>query len=74
MELSLTAEQESKLDALARSTGRGREELVRDALDRLLDHDGWFREQVRIGLAQLERGEFVEDEEVRARVDRILSP
>ncbi len=68
MDVSLSAEQETKLGFLAQSTGRDQDDLVREAVDRFLDHDRWFREQVQIGVDQLERGEFVEDEEVRARV------
>ena len=40
----------------------------------MLAYNPWFREQVQVGLDQIERGEFVEDEEVRARIERIFQP
>ena len=47
-------------------------EAVRKARDGGPDHDRWIREQVKVGLDQLERGESVDDDEVRARVDQIF--
>ena len=34
--------------------------------------DDWFKEQVQIGVDQIARGEFVEEEEMDARVERML--
>jgi predicted transcriptional regulator len=39
-----------------------------------LKHDQWFRQQVQIGLDQLDRGEFIEHDEVVARIERLLRP
>jgi hypothetical protein len=41
----------------------GIEELV----ETYVDHDQWFRQEVEKGLAQLDRGEFIEHDEVMAR-------
>ena len=72
MEVHLTPHQESRLNELAIATGRGTEELVQEAVDRLLAYNNWFKEQVQLGLDQINRGEFVEDEEVRARIERMF--
>lgn len=40
--------------------------------DKRDQHDEWFRRAVKKGLAQLDRGEFVEHDEVIARIDTIL--
>ncbi|HEV8415479.1 MAG TPA: hypothetical protein VGQ49_17960 [Bryobacteraceae bacterium] len=54
------------------ATGRRADELVQEAIDNLLAYNQWFREEVEIGLAQVRQGELVEDEEVRARIERII--
>jgi predicted transcriptional regulator len=72
MEVHLTPHQESRLNELATATGRGTEELVQEAVDRLIAYNNWFKEQVQVGLDQINRGELVEDEEVRAGIERMF--
>jgi len=72
MEVHLTQDQLEQLNKLASSTGRGADELVREAIENLLAYDEWFRKEVEIGLADVRQGELVEDEEVRARINRIV--
>ena len=72
MEVHLPQNQESQLNDLAVRTGRGTDELVQEAVARLLAHDEWFKEQVQVGIDQIKRGEFIEEEEMDARVERML--
>jgi predicted transcriptional regulator len=72
MEVHLLESQEVQLNELAARTGRGTDELVREAVAKLLSHEHWFSEQVQIGLDQIQRGEFIEEEEMDARVERML--
>ena len=72
MEVHLTQDQLEQLNKLASSTGRGADELVREAIENLLAYNEWFRKEVEIGLAEVRQGELVEDEEVRARINRIV--
>jgi predicted transcriptional regulator len=72
MEVSLPQNQESELNELALKTRRGTDELVREAVERLLAHNQWFKEQVQVGIDQIARGEFIEEEEMDARVERML--
>ena len=72
MEVHLTPDQLEQLDKLAASTGRRADELVQEAIDNLLAYNEWFSKEVEIGLAQVRQGELVEDEDVRARIDRIV--
>jgi len=72
MEVHLPHNQETQLNDLATRTGRGTDELVQEAVARLLAHDEWFKEQVQIGIDQFNRGEFIEEEEMDARVERML--
>ena len=74
MEVHLTPNQEARLNELAATTGRRTDELVQEAVDRLLAYNNWFKEQVQVGLDQIKRGEFVEDEKVRARIERMFQP
>jgi predicted transcriptional regulator len=45
--------------------------LVKDAALRLLE-DARFRAAVRVGIAQADRGEFIEEEEMDARFEEML--
>ena len=70
MELHLTAEAEAKLNALAQRTQRGADELLEEAVDHLVAYNEWFEQKVREGLADIERGDLVPDEEVRAWLEQ----
>jgi predicted transcriptional regulator len=72
MEVHLPPDQEIQLRELAATTGRGTDDLVQEAVARLLAHNEWFKQQVQVGLDQIARGEFIEEEEMDARVERML--
>lgn len=72
MQVHFTPEQEAQLAQIAISVGTDAERLVKDAALRLLEEDADFRSAVREGIAQAERGEFIEEEEMDARVKQIL--
>lgn len=72
MEVHFTPEQEAQLAQIAASTGTDPEVLVKDAAMRLLQEDARFRAAVREGLAQADRGEFIEEEEMDARFEQML--
>jgi predicted transcriptional regulator len=72
MEVHLPQEQQAEIDRLAAETGRSPDELVQEAVARLLAHNEWFKQQVQIGLDQIDRGEFIDEQEMDARVARML--
>lgn len=72
MEVHLPQQQEAQLRALASQTGRGTDDLVREAVSQLLAYNEWFQTQVQIGIDQVARGEFIDEEEMDARVERLL--
>src|SRR5258708_25331652 len=72
MEILLTPEKEAKLNQLAARSGKNTTELVQEAVDRLLDYECWFIQEVEKGLAQAARGELIEHEEVVARIEKRL--
>jgi predicted transcriptional regulator len=45
-----------------------------DPSDRYLDDEASFLAAVERGIAAAERGEFIEEEEMDARVERMLNP
>jgi predicted transcriptional regulator len=72
MEVHFTPEQEAQLSQIASKEGTDAERLVLNAALRLLEEDARFRAAVREGIAQADRGEFVEEQEMHARLDQML--
>ncbi len=72
MEVHFTPEQEAQLSQIASHAGTDTERLVKDAALRLLEQDARFRGAVREGIAQADREEFIEEEEMDARIERML--
>jgi predicted transcriptional regulator len=72
MEVHLPQQQEAQLRALANQTGRETDDLVQEAVSHLLAYNDWFQAQVQVGIDQIARGESIEEEEMDARVERLL--
>ena len=73
MEVHFTPEQEAQLSQIASHAGTDAERLVKDAALRLLEQDARFRAAVREGIAHADRREFIEEEEMEARIERMLN-
>src|SRR5205823_1994110 len=74
VEVHIPPKQEAQLGELAARTGRGTDDLIQEAIDRLLAYNQWFHEQVQAGLDQLDRGEYIEEDAMDARVQRMMKP
>lgn len=72
MEVPFTAEQEAQLARMAIKSGTDAAHLVKDAALRLLEEEARFRAAVREGIAQADRGQFIEEEEMDARFEQML--
>jgi predicted transcriptional regulator len=76
MEVHFTPEQEARLAEIATSAGIDAETLVKDAALRLVqrqqEEDARFRAAVHEGISQADRGEFIEEEEMDARLEQML--
>jgi len=72
MEVHFTPEQEAQLSEIANQAGTDPEHLVKNAALRLLERDARYRASVRKGLEQADRGQFVDEAEMEARIDRML--
>ncbi len=70
MEVHLKPDVEAKLSRLASQQGRDAAALAEEAIERLVDYDDWFLQQVDKGLAAADRGDFVEHDAVRNLIDR----
>ena len=65
MVVDFTPEQEAQLSLIAAYAGTDTAHLVKNAALRLLERKQSFRTAVREGLEQADRGDLIEDDEVR---------
>jgi predicted transcriptional regulator len=72
MEVHLPPELQAKVDRAAAENNSGAEEYVKQLVENYLEHDAWFRQQVKKGLDQLDRGEYLTHEEVGARIEKMF--
>jgi predicted transcriptional regulator len=71
MEIHLTPEQETQLSQIAANRGRGNADaLAQEVLTRFLEEEARFIEAVKLGEAELERGEYLSHAEVGERMER----
>jgi predicted transcriptional regulator len=74
MELRLPPDVETRLARIAAERGTDAEALAAEAIERFLDYDAWFLQEVKKGLAAADRCEFVEHEDVRKLLDSRYPP
>ncbi len=74
MEVRLQPDKEAHLAQIAAQRGVKADELAQQILSRYLEDDARFIEAVNLGLAAAERGDFVEHDEVGAKLQQILHP
>lgn len=72
MEIHFSPETEDKLNRIASQSGRQAGQIVEELVEAYVDHDQWFRQEVEKGLAQLDRGEFIEHDEVMAKIEKMF--
>jgi predicted transcriptional regulator len=72
MEVHFTPEQEAQLAQIAVQSGTDTARLVTNVVVRFLDEETRFLAAVEKGLAAAERGEFIEEEEMDARLETMF--
>jgi predicted transcriptional regulator len=72
MEVQFSPEQEAQLSQIAKHSGTDAVHLVKNAALRLLQSDDLFLQAVEEGIAASERGDLIEEEEMDARIERML--
>jgi predicted transcriptional regulator len=74
MEVHRTPEQEARLEQIATEARTKPERLVKDVLVRYLDDEARFLAAVERGIAAAERGDFIEEEKMDSRIERMFKP
>ncbi len=74
MEVYFTPEQETQLAQMATHAGTAPEGLVTTVVARYLNAEASFLAAVEKGIAAAERGEFIEEEEMDARLEAMFRP
>jgi predicted transcriptional regulator len=72
MEVHLTPEQVAELSELATRQGRNANELAQEVIGSSLEHEARFVAAVKHGFESIDRGEYVTQEEVGERIDRLF--
>ena len=72
MEVHFSPEKEARLRDFATRTGKEAEQVVEEAVDRMLEYEARFIEAVEEGRASARRGDLLEHDEVVERIERIL--
>jgi predicted transcriptional regulator len=72
VELQFTPEQQARLAQIATKAGTAPERLVTDVVARYLDEEARFLAAVEKGMAAADRGEFIEEKEMDARLEAMF--
>jgi predicted transcriptional regulator len=74
MEVHFTPEQQAQLSQIADKAGTVPERLVTNVVARYLGEEARFLSAVEKGIAAAERGEFIEEQEMDARLESMFKP
>ena len=74
MEVRFSPEQQAQLAQIATKAGTDPERVVANLVARYLDQEARFLAAVENGIAAAERGEFIEEEEMDARLEAMFKP
>jgi predicted transcriptional regulator len=74
MEVRFSPEQQAQLAEIATKAGTEPERVVANLVARYLDEEARFLAAVENGIAAAERGEFIEEEEMDARLEAMFKP
>ena len=72
MEVQFTPEQEAQIAQMAIKAGTAPERLVTTVVARYLNEEARFLAAVEKGITAAERGEFIEEEEMDARIEAMF--
>ena len=72
MEVHFSPDLQTKLNRVAAENSSDTDGYVQQLVEHYLDHDAWFRQNVKKGLEQLGRGEYLTHEAVGERIERMF--
>jgi predicted transcriptional regulator len=74
MEIHLPPDTEAQLKQLAARKGKDAAQVVEETVSDMLERQARFIEGVERGIAAAARGDFIEEEEMDARLERMFQP
>jgi predicted transcriptional regulator len=74
MEVHFSAEKEARLHQVATRAGKNTEQVVEEAVDRLLEYDERFVAAVEQGRASARRGDLLDHDDVVERIEQMFRP
>jgi predicted transcriptional regulator len=72
MEVHFPPDIELQLQRVASANGKDAEQLVKDAVARMLENQARFIAGVQRGIEQADRGELIEHQDVVNRIDKLF--
>jgi predicted transcriptional regulator len=72
MEVHFGPDLQTKLNRVAAENSSDTDAYVQQLVEHYLDHDAWFRQNVKKGLEQLDRGDYLTHEEVGESIERMF--
>lgn len=72
MEVPLKPEVETQINRIAAVTGQDAPNFVAELVERYIGEEARFLAGVQRGIDQADRGEFIDEEEMDARFERII--
>jgi RHH-type rel operon transcriptional repressor/antitoxin RelB len=69
MDVNLSPDLQARLSRLAAERGSDTAALVQEAVERFVDYDESFLQEVRSGLAAADRGELIDHEDIGKLID-----
>ena len=68
--IRMEAEKLERVDNIAKAVNRSRAWVINQAVDRYLEYEEWFVQQVQQGLDEADQGKFATDREVKKRFSK----
>lgn len=65
--IRMDTEKLARVDSIAKAVNRSRAWVINQAVDRYLEYEEWFVQQVQQGLNEADQGQFATDKEVNKR-------
>lgn len=72
MEVHFPPALQEQIDQVAADNASASDEYVQQLVARYLEQDVWVRREVKKGLEQLDRGDYLTHEEVGARIEKLF--
>lgn len=68
--IRMDVEKLERVDNIARAVNRSRAWVINQAVDRYLEYEEWFVQQVQLGLDDADQGKFATDKEIKKRFSK----